>query len=400
MELSIQAGAYASPELGEAEVVERKGTGHPDTICDALAEEVSRALCLHYLRRFGVILHHNVDKVLLCAGTARPGFGGGEVLDPIEVYLAGRAAAEHNGERVPAGDLAVEACRSWLRSHLPALDLERHVRIIPKFHPGSGALTGLFSNRGAHAPLSNDTSAGAGFAPFTRLERVVLEVERTLNSPETKQAHPAIGQDVKVMGVRHGSRIRLTIGCAMIGRYLAGLPDYLEAKAAARELALAAAQRITDLRADAVVNAADDVEKGNLYLTVTGTSAEAGDDGEAGRGNRASGLITPYRPMTLEAAAGKNPVTHVGKLYNLAAARIAGRLVRAVGGVRGASCVLVSEIGRPIDDPQLADVRLELESGRAEGEALRASVRENVLGELRRFDELQAGLLASQVGVY
>jgi S-adenosylmethionine synthetase len=136
------------------------------------------------------------------------------------------------------------------------------------------------------------------------------------------------------------------------------------------------------------VNVADDIEKGEIFLTVTGTSAEAGDDGEVGRGNRVSGWITPYRPMTLEAAAGKNPVTHVGKLYNLAASRIADRLVRQVGGTRGASCVLVSQIGRPIDDPQIVDLRLEVES-EEHLDALNASATDIVLDVLKTFPELQ-----------
>lgn len=84
------------------------------------------------------------------------------------------------------------------------------------------------------------------------------------------------------------------------------------------------------------MNAADDDERGTVYLTVTGTSAEAGDDAEVGRGNRTSGLITPYRPMTLEAAAGKNPVSHVGKLYNLVASRIAAAIIEALPAVRDA----------------------------------------------------------------
>jgi S-adenosylmethionine synthetase len=47
------------------EIVERKGLGHPDTICDALAETLSRNLCREHRDRFGTVLHHNVDKALL-----------------------------------------------------------------------------------------------------------------------------------------------------------------------------------------------------------------------------------------------------------------------------------------------------------------------------------------------
>jgi S-adenosylmethionine synthetase len=179
----------------------RTRTSASRSICDALAEESCRNLCLYYLKRFGVILHHNVDKMLLCGGAARPSFGGGEVTEPMELYLAGRATAEHNEERVPVAEIAVEACRAWLRTHLPALDLERDVRFIPKFRPGSGALRNLFS-KGKSVALANDTSCGAGFAPLTRFEQAVLEVERTLNDAAVKRIHPAIGQDIKVMGVR------------------------------------------------------------------------------------------------------------------------------------------------------------------------------------------------------
>lgn len=79
-----------------------------------------------------------------------------------------------------------------------------------------------------------------------------------------------------------------------------------------------------------------------------------------GRGNRVNGLITPYRPMSLEAAAGKNPVTHVGKLYSLMANRIAHAVVDEVGGVQEAYCYLVSRIGRPITDPHLMEVKVRL----------------------------------------
>jgi S-adenosylmethionine synthetase len=383
------------------EVVERKGLGHPDTICDALAEHISVRLSRHYLEQFGGHLtpQYNADKILLCGGSARPAFRGGEVTEPIEIYLGGRATTVHRGERIPVADLAIESCQAWLRKHLPAVDVERHVKVVPRFRPGSGDLTRLFSKGKDTMLLANDTSCGTGFAPFTPLETVVLAVERALNSPETKRTHPAIGQDIKVMGVRRSSRISLTIGCAMIGRYLRGIGEYTQAKIAAREVALEADRSKTSLEVDAIINAADDLERGDVFLTVTGTSAEGGDNGEVGRGNRTSGLITPYRPMTLEAAAGKNPVTHVGKFYNLAATGIAARITHDVPGVGGASCVLVSQIGRLFDDPQIVDVRLTLESG-GHLDALTCAVSEIVNNELHRFPELQAELLAGSVPVY
>lgn len=398
MDLVVRAHDSLSPAAHEVEIVERKGLGHPDTICDAIAEHFSVRLCREYLRRFGTILHHNVDKVLLCGGAARAAFGGGEILAPIEIVLAGRATDLHRGERIPVHEIAIETCREWFRENLPALDVERHLVVTPRVRPGSSDLTALFGRSGAVA-LANDTSCGAGFAPFTDLERAVLEVERSLNAEATKRAHPAIGSDVKVMGVRRGAHVDLSIGCAFIGRALRDIDDYARAKQSAHEIALAAARRATPLAVTATVNAADDVERGDLYLTVTGTSAEAGDDGEVGRGNRTSGLITPYRPMTLEAAAGKNPVTHVGKLYNLVASRIAGTIVAGLPAVCDATCVLVSRIGHAVTDPRLVDVRVALRDG-ADADALEAPIAAIVRSELGGLDALRDALLEGRVELY
>lgn len=357
--------AEESPRLSRraVEVVERKGMGHPDTICDALAEEVSLALCKFYLDRFGTILHHNVDKVLLVGGQSQPELGGGKVVTPIELYLAGRATAEVRGIKVPVEELAMEACTSWLRANLRHLDVDAHVRLHSRIRPGSQDLVELFLREQQAAEgewLANDTSCGVGFAPLTPLESTVLETERALREPTALSAHPERGEDIKVMAVRHGSHVRLTVSDAFVDRHVLSLDDYRDKRA----------QLVRDVqalsRADEVeVNAADDLERGSVYLTVTGTSAESGDDGEAGRGNRVCGLITPYRPMTMESAAGKNPVTHVGKIYNIVAREIAEAIVAEIEGVRGAECYLVSRIGRPVKDPELVHVRIWLGLGRS-----------------------------------
>ena len=396
MNLNVWGDPGLPPGRRPVEIVERKGIGHPDTICDGIAEQVGIGLCRAYLDAFGVILHHNVDKVLLCGGASRPAFGGGEVTAPIEIYLAGRATERCGGKAIPIHDLAVAACREWLASHLPSLDVERHVRVVSRLRPGSVDLVDLFE-RGGTAP-ANDTSVGAGFAPPTDLERVVLAVEQALNAPATKAAHPAIGEDVKVMGVRQGGRIDLTVGCAMVVRHLPDLAAYADQVAAVRAIALDVAAAVTGLAVEAVVNAADDLAAGSVYLTVTGTSAEAGDDGEVGRGNRVGGLITPGRPMTLEAAAGKNPVSHVGKLYNVLAGRIAEGVAQALPEVPDVGCLMVSRIGRRVDDPACIDVALagvDTPSARE-----RSAVEGVVTAELGRLEALRADLLAGRVRLY
>jgi S-adenosylmethionine synthetase len=378
------------------EIVERKGLGHPDTICDALAEEFTRSLSRCYLDRCGLIVHHNVDKILLRGGSSHAEFGGGSVSEPIEIYLAGRAVTEFEGEPLPVEALAIEGSRRWLREHLHALDPERHVRIESLVRPGSADLVELYTRqRDEGRWLANDTSIGVGYAPLSELERVVHAVEHRLSGAGLRGERPELGEDVKVMGVRSGDRIRLTIGCAMIGRHLSKLDDYLGARETAARLALETASTISDREVEVAVNAADDLASGSVYLTVTGTSAEAGDDGEAGRGNRANGLITPYRPMTLESVAGKNPVTHVGKLYNVAASLIAEAIVEAVSEIDEVHCVLVSCIGEPITQPQIAHIRARAgRLGSGQRERVGAIVREHLDALPRLQRELVDGTLA------
>ncbi|KAB2916709.1 MAG: methionine adenosyltransferase [Hyphomicrobiaceae bacterium] len=346
------------------EVVERKGLGHPDTICDALAETLSRNLCREYRHRFGHVLHHNVDKALLCGGRAAPAFGGGSVLSPIRVYLAGRATAGVGDQGIDVKAIAIEGSRSWVRANLHALDAERDVQFQALIEPGSQDLQDLFSRRPEqHVALANDTSIGVGYAPLSPLERLVLRAEQHINGRDRQGEHPAWGEDVKVMGLRCDETVHLTVACAMIGRHLFHIDDYLAEKAAIKEAmaALAAEQGFSECEVS--VNAADDPLAERIYLTVTGTSAEAGDDGQVGRGNRINGLITPCRPMSLEAAAGKNPVTHVGKIYNVLAGELSAALVAGIPEIAAAHCLLASRIGSPVTSPAVLQVKLATRDG-------------------------------------
>ena len=344
------------------EVVERKGLGHPDTICDALAENFSRNLCREYRQRFGEILHHNLDKALLCGGRASPAFGGGSVLAPIDIHLAGRAVTKINREELPINEIAIEGSRAWLEANLHALDAKRHVRIHASVQPGSQDLQELFSRKTRReVPLANDTSIGVGYAPMSPLERFVLAIEKRINGRPRR--NPAWGEDVKVMGVRYRNKLNVTVACAMIGGELASMEEYLAAKAAVADSGREAAAEHGFSACEVDVNAADNPAEGAIFLTVTGTSAEAGDDGQVGRGNRINGLITPGRPMSLEAAAGKNPVSHVGKIYNIVARDIAEMLVANVSEITAAQCLIVSRIGQPLTNPALLQVKLATHDG-------------------------------------
>jgi S-adenosylmethionine synthetase len=365
---------------GEAEIVERKGIGHPDTICDSLAEELSVELSKLYIKELGAIMHHNVDKALLVGGKANARFGGGDVISPIEIFLVGRALREVNDKEFPVDELAIDMAHSWLKKHIRNLDPTKHITIQTRIKPGSKDLVELFDRfqKKGEVPLSNDTSFGVGFAPFSELENIVFYTEKLLNSDDIKKIHPELGEDIKVMGVRIKDNIKITVSAAFVDKYVDNIDQYKDQKQAITNIVLENAKKYTNKNVSAFVNTADDIKNGSVYITVTGTSSEQGDDGQVGRGNRANGIITPYRPMSLEAAAGKNPVSHIGKIYNVVANIIAKRVVEEVEGIEEAYCYMVSQIGKPINEPQVCDVKVRKKANSYDKEAVRKIAQEEL----------------------
>jgi len=353
----VEHDRHIPPSSREIEIVERKGLGHPDTLIDGAVEAASRALCREYISRFGKILHHNLDKGQICAGGTRPEFGGGKIIKPIHVLLSGRATFEAEGKKIPASDIAIGTARDYLKKTIRNLDVENGAEFESRIAPGSKDLVELFL-RGPKIPFANDTSIGVGFAPLSTLERLVLATEEYLNSPAYKRKHPECGEDIKVMGMRQGGRIRLGVAVAFVSRHVSSLRDYSQKKSAMISDIMGFAAKTAGSPVEVLLNTADDERSGSVYLTVTGTSAEAGDDGQVGRGNRVNGLITPMRQMTLEAAAGKNPVSHVGKIYSVLADELAMRIVKDEPEVRDVAISLLSQIGEPIDRPEVASVSL------------------------------------------
>jgi S-adenosylmethionine synthetase len=347
------------------EIVERKGLGHPDSICDGVAEHVSRALAKAYIDTVGKVLHFNTDETQLVAGDSAPAYGGGAVVDPMYLLVVGRAtkrfvAADGTEYIIPAESIALEAAREYLRERFEHLDLETDVIVDVKLGEGSGDLVTVFGEEGGQIPKANDTSFGVGHAPLSETEQIVINTELRLHDELEERW---VGTDIKVMGKRETDRITVTVAVAMVDAYLPDQAAYERAVATVREFVTTMAAEYTDRSVDVFVNTADDYERGAVYLTTTGTSAEQGDDGSVGRGNRANGLITPNRSMSMEASSGKNPVNHIGKIYNLLSTRIARAIWAEVEGVREVRIRLLSQIGHPIDEPHVADASVITEEG-------------------------------------
>ncbi|MFB6111972.1 MAG: methionine adenosyltransferase [Halobacteriaceae archaeon] len=380
------------------EIVERKGLGHPDSLCDGIAEAVSRALAQAYIDRVGRVLHYNTDETQLVAGEAAPAFGGGEVLEPIYILIVGRATKRFEGQRIPVDSIALEAAREYLAETVPALDLESDVIIDVRLGEGSGDLQTVFGEDGRSVPTANDTSFGVGHAPLSATERVVLEAEQRLNR-EFAAEHPALGPDVKVMGKREDDRLDLTVAAAAVDRHVPDMEAYRAFTDAVEAFVQDVAAEYTDHDLAVHVNTADEPADGAIYLTTTGTSAEQGDDGSVGRGNRANGLITPNRSMSMEATSGKNPVNHVGKIYNLLATETAQSVVAAVDGIRDLRIRLLSQIGHPIDRPHVADAHVVTEPG-VELAAIESDIRTIIDEELASVTDITEGVITGDVPTF
>ncbi len=336
----------------KAEICEHKGIGHPDSICDGIAEAASQALCRAYLEHTGAIQHCNVDKALLIGGEARPRFGGGQILQPIRLILCGRATPLRAPRTVQ--EIIGTAVQEYLADHLRVPTDLFQIEVVVR--NGSANLQQVFSSARAVA-RANDTSFGVGYAPLSRLEKAVLQIAELLKSPAFRGLFPAAGDDFKIMGRRIDTDMAFTIALAFIDRHIPRAADYQAIKQQVQEhivdsMGVGHDIRINTLDADVVQSEND------AFLTVTGLSAEHGDDGQVGRGNRINGLITPNRTMSLEAAAGKNPVAHVGKLYNVLAQQIAQELVAQLDDVDEVSVQLLSAIGMPVDQPQLVNIEI------------------------------------------
>ncbi|MGB9845777.1 MAG: methionine adenosyltransferase [Methanothermobacter tenebrarum] len=337
------------------EIVERKGKGHPDSICDGAAEELSIALSEVYSQQVGKILHHNVDKAVLIGGNSKCSFGCGEIIEPIQLYIVGRATEEYKGKKLIDKAKLETAIKDWVRGQVSHL-LPSHLEVKLMLRCGSDDLLSIFVDHD-EVPRANDTSLAVGFAPLSPLEKVVLETEKYLNSPAAKQKFPAVGEDIKVMGVRQGKIMHLTVAAAFVASEVSGREAYEEMKKeVVRFLENDFVPNYTSQPVKVTLNSAD--THNSAYITVTGTSAEAGDDGQVGRGNRCNGLITPYRPMSLEAVAGKNPVSHVGKIYSIMSQLIANRIKTQLPEVKQVYVYMVSQINKPITQPQAVNVEL------------------------------------------
>lgn len=413
--LKVTKAGFLPIEKSEfPELVERKGIGHPDTVCDAVADACSRALCAYYLENYDRVYHHNVDKAALVGGTAKPEYGGGLIIQPQYFLIVGRAInqilidcgdGKNKLEYIPVATICIETQRRILSEIFRNLNLNRDIQFDYAVRPGSIDLTGVFdeSHHTNDVPLANDTSFGVGYAPYSDAEIIALEAEKMINSDKFKKKCKGSGEDIKVMVQRIGNEVGITVAAAMVSKYIEDASEYVSYTNQIMDSVLDLASDIIPGRdVTCQVNVADNIEKGIIFLTITGSSAEAGDDGEVGRGNRSNGLITPCRTMSLEAVCGKNPINHVGKLYNILSTEIAREIFqRGQGDIIEAQVRLLSQIGRPITDPWVNSIEL-IPAENVNFESIKKVAEEVSAEKLSKesFLDLRKKLIAGEIQVF
>lgn len=376
MPVDVIRAAKVDPRApGLLEIVERKGRGHPDTLCERLAEELSRTYCALTRERFGTILRHQFDKLVLMGGRCDVWFGGGQFRSPIRLLINGRLTARLGNDRLAFRDAIFAAAQLFLEAELRSFEFTVDCRVILETssnqtrgirtgsHPGSAPVHHRFRPRTLadipeHVrPLANDTSLGCAWAPYSELEELVLRIEGQFTSDAAQSLHPWIGTDVKIMARRVNRKVGLTVSVPQVSSQVKSAAEYsanmkrLEAMIGSL---VSAQSSFDEVAID--INPGDDLEQEEIYMKFTGSSIESGDEGVVGRGNRIGGLISACRPYTMEGISGKNPSYHAGKLYSAAAWEVANR----VWGKLGVPCevFLASQMDRPLDDPWTAVVRV------------------------------------------
>ncbi|MDD2732079.1 MAG: methionine adenosyltransferase [Candidatus Pacebacteria bacterium] len=317
-----------SIEKRSFELVERKGIGHPDTLADGVAE----AICLEYsnycYNHFGAILHQMLDKIMFIGGKGEFAFNYGKMLEPWKLIINGKLTESFGNTQINYQDLATRVTKDYLRKVIPNLDVERWLNIIfytstsskaPYwFHPRT-----LTDVPDASNPYANDTVTAVGYWPLSITERLTLLMERYFYHKNDTPRFSFIGQDIKILSVRKKKNIDITICVPFFSAKTPNADVYFSRKRKIQNDLQNIANQFLKGKYKVIlsINTQDEMinnpSRGiGFYFVVSGSALDSGEEGVVGRGNRSRGLISNVRPYSIEGIHGKNPVYHVGKVFN------------------------------------------------------------------------------------
>lgn len=361
----------------EFEVVETKGLGHPDNLCDTIAEKISAAYSKYCLENYGTILRHMVDKITILGGGSKVSFGHGEMTAPIRLLLNGRFTNNFNGEIIDYKMIVGNTVKAHFKKVMPLLDTDKWVKIIDNTHLNEGPGVVYDKNnvtKNVRASFfsvnkvgeekhhnnkfrTNDTSTTVGYYPLSKLEQIVVFIEHLLNSDEFKSSHPFVGTDIKVMAIRHGNEIEITSCVPFIADLTPTEEFYQENLLIINNKIISLLKvKFPDYHMKLFLNTRDNSQNHDFYLTAIGSAVESGDEGAIGRGNRSNGVIAFTRNMSIEAPSGKNPVYHTGKIYTAIGNKISKEIYEKYNFEN--TVYLTSKMGGEMRDPWCAAVEL------------------------------------------
>jgi len=298
------------------EVIERKGIGHPDTIADVLGEEFGNLLKEEYKKEYGKIMHYNVDKVLVACGQVN--YKTNKFNSPVNIVFAGNATKLKNNIYISLMEKTINKVLQ------PEIDSGLKYKIYNFLSYCSTDLTENFDLK-----KCNDTSFAVGFK-LNEQEKLIQKIGIYIDN--LYKNNKDIGRDNKIMYIGGKYYIALAFKCPIV----CGI--YFKRKL---EIIDKLSKKFKIDKNNIYINSADTLNE--QFITLTGTSMEQGDAGMTGRGNRRNGLITPMKPMTMEAYYGKNNVTHIGRIYQDKAQIIANK--------ENKNILLVNHIGGNINKP-------------------------------------------------
>ena len=355
---------FIPPDLTSLEVVERKGLGHPDTLVDGIAEASEIAYAKYCREEFGVIPHHNLDKAMLLGGLCVQEFGGGTFEAPLKMVFMGRASRSFGGETIPLDEIQKNTAKDYLARIMPHLDTDDS-RVY-----GASSMTSTHSTRPywfsprdindlpeymAESPTANDTATMISYWPLTDTEKLTLDVEGYFYE-NNSEGLPVprfnyVGQDIKVMSVRNGDVMDVTVAVPQVTSQTPDSKIYFERENEIRKALQAYAEEVIDDRMDVnvIVNTQTSGPNPRPYLVTGGSCTDFGEEGAVGRGNKTHGIISSFRPNTMEAPHGKNPTYFVGKLLGYQADLISKRIYEQLGS--RCQVVLQANLGDDLFDP-------------------------------------------------
>lgn len=364
--ISVFTGGVV-PDKRPYEFVECKGLGHPDTVTDSIADEISRRYSQHSLNHYGFILNHWVDKCVLIGGESHSQFGSSRMIRPMQLLVIGKAARTFNDESISLEAIARESAESVLSpliANFRGSDLE--ISVFTNDYTGAGRPESWYrptnlNEEVARPSRANDAVICCGFFPFSVTEQLTRSLIELLFSSTFRADAPHIGSDIKVLCQRINDRIDITACVPFVAHRtpsrsfydaeLARLKHLLQTHA---EHLVGSSQKPGYWVGSLCLNTRDDEQ--TVYMSHYGSCLDTGDVGAVGRGNRGSGLITPGRPMSIEAPCGKNPRNHSGKILDIASYEIAREIFYQTGA--SAEVTISTQTGRLLSDPLLVVIHL------------------------------------------